>query len=83
MSQTEQQENNYDAQYLEIFGCNHSTRQMHSEKLICQQCGIFINSVIELFQIKVDHKSLQNNQDEVQHLFSIPQINIGQYLGSF
>ncbi|CAD8166498.1 unnamed protein product [Paramecium pentaurelia] len=44
MSQTEQQEYNYDAQYLEIFGCNHTTRQIHSEKLICQQCGIFINN---------------------------------------
>ncbi|CAD8115801.1 unnamed protein product [Paramecium sonneborni] len=44
MSLTEQQEYNYDAQYLETFGCNHTTRQMHSEKLICQQCGIFLNS---------------------------------------
>ncbi|CAD8112682.1 unnamed protein product [Paramecium sonneborni] len=44
MSLTEQQEYNYDAQYLETFGCNHSTRQIHSEKLICQQCGIFINN---------------------------------------
>ncbi|CAD8082288.1 unnamed protein product [Paramecium primaurelia] len=44
MNQTEQKEYNYDAQYLEIFGCNHTTRQIHSEKLICQQCGIFINS---------------------------------------
>ncbi|CAK57483.1 unnamed protein product (macronuclear) [Paramecium tetraurelia] len=72
MSQTEQQEYNYDAQYLEIFGCNHTTRQIHSEKLICQQCGIFINNVIELFQIKVNHKSLQNNQNEVQHLLQSP-----------
>ncbi|CAD8117297.1 unnamed protein product [Paramecium sonneborni] len=44
MSQTEQQELNYDSQYLDVFGCMHNTRITFSGKLICQQCGIFINN---------------------------------------
>ncbi|CAD8190700.1 unnamed protein product [Paramecium pentaurelia] len=44
MSQTEQQEFNYDRQYLDVFGCMHNTRITFSGKQICQQCGIFINN---------------------------------------
>ncbi|CAD8113434.1 unnamed protein product [Paramecium sonneborni] len=44
MSQAEQQEFNYDNQYLDVFGCMHNIRITFSGKLICQQCGIFINN---------------------------------------
>ncbi|CAD8169506.1 unnamed protein product [Paramecium pentaurelia] len=45
MSQTEQQVINYDSQYLDVFGCTHNTKITCSGKLICQQCGIYINNL--------------------------------------
>ncbi|CAD8112257.1 unnamed protein product [Paramecium sonneborni] len=44
MSQLEPFEHHYSKQYLEVFGCSHTNRHIYSEKMICTDCGIFLNN---------------------------------------
>ncbi|CAD8194273.1 unnamed protein product [Paramecium octaurelia] len=44
MSQLEPFEHHYSIQYLEVFGCCHTNRHIYSEKMICKDCGIFLNN---------------------------------------
>ncbi|CAD8205001.1 unnamed protein product [Paramecium pentaurelia] len=44
MSQLEPFEHHYSNQYFEVFGCSHKNRHIYSEKMICTDCGIFLNN---------------------------------------
>ncbi|CAD8208333.1 unnamed protein product [Paramecium pentaurelia] len=44
MSQLEPFEHHYSNQYQEVFGCCHQNRQYYSDKVICKECGIFLNN---------------------------------------
>ncbi|CAD8104805.1 unnamed protein product [Paramecium primaurelia] len=44
MSQLEPFEHHYNNQYQEIFGCCHQNRHNYSDKVICKECGIFLNN---------------------------------------
>ncbi|CAD8210583.1 unnamed protein product [Paramecium octaurelia] len=44
MSQLEPFEHHYSNQYQEVFGCCHQNRNYYSDKVICKECGIFLNN---------------------------------------
>jgi hypothetical protein len=45
MSQIEPFEHHYNNQYLDVFGCSHTNRHLYCDKMICVECGIFLNNV--------------------------------------
>ncbi|CAD8208003.1 unnamed protein product [Paramecium pentaurelia] len=44
MTQLEPFEHHYSIQYQEVFGCSHTNRHIYSNKMICTDCGIFLNN---------------------------------------